>query len=35
VREAVLAAVGLRPRFAHFPIAGLCAQCATEEALAC
>jgi Fur family transcriptional regulator, ferric uptake regulator len=35
VREAVLAAVGLRPRFAHFPIAGLCAQCAAAEPVAC
>jgi Fe2+ or Zn2+ uptake regulation protein len=32
VREAVREAVGLSPRFTHFPIAGLCAGCATEAA---
>ena len=30
VREAVLAAVGYRARFTHFPIAGLCPACASE-----
>jgi Fur family ferric uptake transcriptional regulator len=35
VHEAVLAAVGLRPRFAHFPIAGLCARCVAQEPVAC
>jgi Fur family transcriptional regulator, ferric uptake regulator len=31
VRAAVLAAVGYRARFAHFPIAGLCPVCASED----
>jgi hypothetical protein len=31
----VLAAVGLRTRFSHFPIAGLCATCSAREAVAC
>jgi Fur family ferric uptake transcriptional regulator len=35
VRAAVREAVGYRPRFAHFPIAGLCPECSTEEELAC
>jgi Fur family ferric uptake transcriptional regulator len=30
VRDAVREAVGLTPRFAHFPIAGLCTACAGE-----
>ncbi len=30
VREAVLAAVGYRARFTHFPIAGLCPACTSE-----
>jgi Fur family ferric uptake transcriptional regulator len=31
VRMAVLDAVGYRARFAHFPLAGLCPACATED----
>jgi Fe2+ or Zn2+ uptake regulation protein len=31
VRMAVLEAVGYRARFAHFPLAGLCPACATED----
>jgi Fur family transcriptional regulator, ferric uptake regulator len=31
VRAAVLDAVGYRARFAHFPIAGLCPVCASED----
>ena len=31
VRVAVLDAVGYRARFAHFPLAGLCPTCSTEE----
>ena len=31
VRVAVLDAVGYRARFAHFPLAGLCPACATED----
>ena len=31
VREAVLDAVGYRARFTHFPIAGLCPACTTED----
>ena len=30
VRAAVLAAVGYRARFTHFPLAGLCPACATK-----
>ncbi len=31
VRMAVLDAVGYRARFAHFPLAGLCPACSTED----
>jgi len=31
VRMAVLDAVGYRARFAHFPLAGLCPACCTED----
>ena len=31
VRTAVLDAVGYRARFAHFPLAGLCPACSTED----
>ena len=31
VRAAVRAAVGYEPRFAHFPLVGLCPDCAREE----
>jgi Fur family ferric uptake transcriptional regulator len=30
VRAAVLAAVGYRARFTHFPLTGLCPGCATK-----
>jgi len=32
VRAAVVDAIGLRPRFTHFPIAGLCTACTAEAA---
>jgi Fur family ferric uptake transcriptional regulator len=35
VHAAVHKAVGYSPRFAHFPIAGLCPDCSTPEELAC
>jgi Fur family ferric uptake transcriptional regulator len=31
VRMAVLDALGFRPRFTHFPLAGLCRACAPED----
>jgi Fur family ferric uptake transcriptional regulator len=35
VREAVLDAVGYRACFTHFPIAGVCPACTSEEGHAC
>jgi hypothetical protein len=31
VRAAVLDAVGYRARFTHFPLAGVCPECARED----
>jgi hypothetical protein len=31
VREAVLDAIGYQARFTHFPIAGLCPACVSED----